>query len=86
MPELSKFHVRCIMRKPVYGVSDQVHHKPGYTITEEMARGLKFYIKEVEIFFYLFYRKKLISSTFSVFIFHKTNDNFIFNDKYILGD
>ena len=32
------------MRKPVFGVSDQVPHKPGFAVTE-MHRGLKFRIK-----------------------------------------
>ena len=26
------------MRKPVFGVSDQVRHKPGYTATEDCKR------------------------------------------------
>ena len=30
-----------IVRKPVFGVSDQVTHKPGHTAIR-MARGLKF--------------------------------------------
>ena len=37
-----------IVRKPVFGVSDLVRHKPGCTITEEICRGLKFRIKKVE--------------------------------------
>ena len=36
------------MRKPVFGVSDQVLHKSGCT-----ARGSKFRIKEVEGLYYL---------------------------------
>ena len=41
------------MRKPVFGVSDQVRHKPGSTATEvKMARGLKFQIKVVEGLYY----------------------------------
>ena len=35
------------MRKPVFGVSDQIPHKPGCT-KHKMARGLKFRIQEVE--------------------------------------
>ena len=40
------------MRKPVFGVSDQVQHKPSFTITEYMARDLKFRIKEEEVLYY----------------------------------
>ena len=39
-----------VVRKPVFGVSDQVRHKPGCTTTED---GLKFRIKEVEGLYYL---------------------------------
>ena len=39
------------MRKPVFGVSDQVPHKPGST-SHKMARGLKFHIYEVEGLYY----------------------------------
>ena len=39
------------MRKPVFGVSDQVRHKPGCAITE-MPKGLKFRIKEEEGLYY----------------------------------
>ena len=37
------------MRKPVFGASDQVRHKPG----QNMARGLNFRIEEVEGSHYL---------------------------------
>ena len=36
----------CIMRKPDFGVSDQVLHKPGCTTTQDGYRGLKFRIQE----------------------------------------
>ena len=49
------------MRKPVFGVSDQVLHKPGCTTTHKMARGLKFSIKEVEGLYYVGKTKALIS-------------------------
>ena len=29
------FHLSLVVRKPVFGVSDQVRHKPGCTATEE---------------------------------------------------
>ena len=41
------------MRKPVFGVSDQVPHKPGCTGTEDIARGMKLRIKKVEGLYYL---------------------------------
>ena len=44
------------MRKSVFGVSDQVGHKPG--CTQKMARGLKFRIKEVEELYYPFSENK----------------------------
>ena len=28
-------HMRLVVRKPVFGVSDQVPHKPGCTATED---------------------------------------------------
>ena len=40
------------MRKPVFGVSDQVPHKPACT-KQKMARGLKVRIKEEEGLYYL---------------------------------
>ena len=36
-------NMSLVVRKPVFGISDQVRHKP-----QKMARGLKFRIKEVE--------------------------------------
>ena len=39
------------MRKPVFGVSDQVRHKPAVQ-PQKMARGLKFRFKEVEGLYY----------------------------------
>ena len=42
-----------VTRKPVFGVSDQVRHKPGCSATEDVLRGLKFQIQEVEGFYYL---------------------------------
>ena len=41
-----------VVRKPVFGVSDQVPHKPGCQ-PHKMARGLKFRLKEVEGLYYL---------------------------------
>ena len=38
-------HMSRIIRKPVFGVFDQVRNKLGYTATED--RGLKFRIKKV---------------------------------------
>ena len=40
-----------VVRKPVFGVSDQVRHKSGCT-AQKIARGLKFRIKEVEGLYY----------------------------------
>ena len=33
--EVNIFHMSLILRKPVFGVSDQVQHKPGCTATED---------------------------------------------------
>ena len=32
------YHLSLVMRKPVFGVSDQVRHKPGCTVTEDGER------------------------------------------------
>ena len=40
------------MRKPVFGISEKVLHKPAVQ-QQKMARGLKFRIKEVEGLQYL---------------------------------
>ena len=32
---LSYLHMSLVVRKPVFGVSDQVRHKPGCTSTED---------------------------------------------------
>ena len=41
------------MRKPTIWVSNQVRHKPGCTVTEDiLARGLKFWIYKVEEMYY----------------------------------
>ena len=45
------------MRKPVFGVSDQVGHKPGCT-TQKMTRALEFRIKEVEGLYHLYSENK----------------------------
>ena len=47
-----------IARKPVFGVSDQVRHKPGFTTIEDMAGSLKFRILEVEGLYYPFSENK----------------------------
>ena len=40
-----QYHMSLVVRKLVFGVSDQVQHKPGCTATEQkMTRGLKFRI------------------------------------------
>ena len=39
------------MRKPVFGISDQVRHKPAVQ-SHKIARGLTFCIKEVERLYY----------------------------------
>ena len=44
-------HISRVLRKSVFGVSDQVRHKQICTITEE-GRGLKFRILVVEKLFY----------------------------------
>ena len=41
------FNMSLVVRKPVFGVSDQVRHKPGCT-----ARGLEFWIYEGEGLYY----------------------------------
>ena len=33
--EVILFHMSLVLRKPVFGVSDQVRHKPGCTATED---------------------------------------------------
>ena len=55
IPEKQK-KISCVMRKHVFRVSDPVRHKPGCTVTE-MARGLKFRIKQVKEY-YLFSKHK----------------------------
>ena len=41
-----------VVRKPVFGVSDQVRHKPAVQ-SQKMARGLKFRIYELDGLYYL---------------------------------
>ena len=41
------------MRKPFFGVSDQVRHKQAVQLQKMAARGLKFRSKKVEGLFYL---------------------------------
>ena len=48
---LDEAHMSPVMRKPVFRVSNQVRHKPGCR-RKKMARGLKFWIKEVEGLYY----------------------------------
>ena len=36
--ECSQHYMSRVIRKPVFGVSDQVRHKPGCTATEERER------------------------------------------------
>ena len=44
----------CVVRKPVFGISDQVRHKPGCTVQpQKIARGLKFGIYEEEGLYYI---------------------------------
>ena len=38
MLSLSVWNMSLVVRKPVFGVSDQVQHKPGYTTTEDGKR------------------------------------------------
>ena len=40
-------------KKTCHGVSDQVCHIPGCTATQKMVKGLKFWIKEEEGWYYL---------------------------------
>ena len=47
------FYMSHIMRKPVFRVSIQVGHKLRAVQPQKMARGLKFWIKEVEELCYL---------------------------------
>ena len=55
--EISKIEVQqphymsLIVRKPLFGVSDLVRHKPGCTVTED--RDLKFRILKVEGLYYM---------------------------------
>ena len=51
------WYLSLVLRKPVFGISDQVRHKPGCTATE-MAWGLKFRIQEVEEFYYPYSENK----------------------------
>ena len=46
------------MRKPVFGISDQVPHKPAYIQTQKMVRGLRFRIYQVEGLYYLYSKNK----------------------------
>ena len=45
-------------RKPVFGVSAQVRHKPGCTTTDKMARDLKFQIWEEDGLLFLISQNK----------------------------
>ena len=53
---MQKHEMSLVVRKPVFGVSDQVPHKPTQTQTQvhpqKMARGLKFRILEEEGLYY----------------------------------
>ena len=46
-------YMNLVVRKPVFGVSDLIRHKPDCTTTHTMARCLKFRIYEVEGLYYL---------------------------------
>ena len=46
------FNLRCVARKPVFGVSDQVRQKQAVQ-RQKMARGLKFRIEKAEGLYYL---------------------------------
>ena len=43
-------HLSRLMRKPVFGVSDQIPQKQGCINTEKIHRGLKFWIYKVGFF------------------------------------
>ena len=45
---MTQVYLNHVVRKPVFGVSDQVPQKPGCTTKQNMARGLKFRFQEVE--------------------------------------
>ena len=51
-------HMSLVVRKSVFGVSDQVRHKQGCTQPYKMARSLKFRIQEVEGLYYLCIKNK----------------------------
>ena len=47
---MRQLKVSLVVRKPVFGVFDQVRHKPGCALN--MARGLKFRIQKVDGLYY----------------------------------
>ena len=50
-------YMSLVVRKPVFGVSDQVRHKPGCTATEDGQR-LEIWIWVVEGLYYLYSENK----------------------------
>ena len=83
------------MPKLVFGVYDQVRHKPGRTATvkTKMARRLKFWIYEVEGLFYLCSENKdaQISCTVTAqlicaFVFAFAKSRFSYDTAHIIQD
>ena len=68
------------MRKPVFGVSNQVRHNPGCIQPQKMARGLKFRIWVVEGLYYP-YSEKQTASLFS----HMQKSCFHMSGSYVIA-
>ena len=73
-------HISLVVGKPVFRVSDQVQHKPGF-LSKKMAICLRFRIQEVEELYY-----PCIGSTGTVFVFVYAKIQFSHNEAYILKE
>ena len=70
-------YMSLVVRKPVFGVSNQVWHKPG--TAQKMARGLKFRILVVEGLYYLCSQNKACRSASRV---PQSWSGFLFSHRY----
>ena len=75
------------MRKPVFGISDQVPHKLAVQ-SQKMARGLKFCIKEVEELYYLWSKNigadQLTAKLICIFVFAYAKSRFSHNKAHFI--
>ena len=85
-------HLSLVVRKLVFGVSDQVTHKPGCTITQ-MVTGLKFriYRKKRDCTIYVAKTKALISFAVTaklicVFVFAYAKSRFSHDAAHLINE